>query len=79
MISSKGSGILLIVLGIVLCACLITFQYLHCVDMWRSDKTMLFDSATDYFFEVSTGAIIVSVLLGCVPVITGISLLLKKN
>ena len=79
MISSKHCGILLIVLGIVLCAGLITFQYLHCVDMWQSDKTMLYDSATEYFFAVSTGAIIVSVLLGCVPVITGISLLSKKH
>lgn len=79
MISSKRGGILLIVLGIALCAGLITFQYLHCVDMWQSDKTMLFDSAMDYFFEVSTGTILVSVLLGSIPVITGISLLLKKN
>ena len=79
MISSKRGGILLLILGVTLCVGLIAFQYLHCVDMWQSDKTMLFDSATDYFFEVSTGAIIASVLLGCIPVITGISLLLKKD
>ena len=79
MISSKRGGILLIVLGIAICVCLIAFQYLHCLAMWQSDKTMLFDSATDYFFEVSIGAILVSVLLGSIPVITGISLLLKKD
>ena len=78
-ISSKRGGILLIVLGIAICVCLIVCQYWHCVDMWYSDKTMLFDSVMDYFFEVSTGAILVSVLLGSIPVITGISLLLKKN
>ena len=79
MISSKRGGILLIVLGIAICVCLIAFQYLHCLAMWQSDKTMLFDSAMDYFFEVSIGAILVSVLLGSIPVITGISLLLKKD
>jgi len=73
----KSIGILLIVLGILICLGLITYQYLHCVNMWHSDKSMVFSSAAHYFFEVSSGAIMVSVLSGGIPVIAGIELLRK--
>ena len=74
----KVSGIILIILGVVICAGLIVYQYLHCVAMWNSDKSMLYDSAMDYFIEVSTGAMLISLVLGCIPAFLG-TLLLKKN
>ena len=84
MISSRDlkrlAGTLLIVIGIVLCCGLTTYQYLHCAEMYHLEayKTQMYDSVLDYFLEVSMGAIIISVLCGGVLVTSGI-LLRKKQ
>ncbi len=71
------SGIVLIILGIVICAGLIMEQYLHCVDMWHSEKSRIYDSVWEYFCNVSEAAVVSSVLLGSIPATIGI--LLCKN
>ena len=73
-------GIALIVAGIVFCFGLIYFQYLHCLDVWNNEsaKHLAYDSAMDYFFEVSMGAIIVAVFGGGALATIG-SLLCKKK
>ena len=84
MISSRAfrrfAGVLLIVVGIVLCCSLIAYQYHHCTQMYHVEayKTQMYDSVLDYFLEVSTGAIIISALCGGVLAIPGI-LLCKKQ
>ena len=70
--SRKVAGIICIILGVVLCVGLITFQYNHCVDMWNNTyKNREYASALEYFFEVSSGAIFISIAAGAIPVIYG--------
>ena len=68
----KAVGIISIILGVVLCVGLITYQYIHCVDMWNNTyKNREYTSALEYFLEVSNGAIFISVAAGVILVITG--------
>ena len=70
--SRKVAGVICIILGIVLCVGLITFQYNHCVEMWNNTyKNQEYASAMEYFLEVSNGAIFISIAVGVIPVITG--------
>lgn len=72
----KIAGITCVILGVVLCVGLITYQYIHCVDMWNNTyKNQEYASALEYFFEVSNGAIFISVVAGVILVITGGGLL----
>ena len=72
----KVAGIICIILGVVLCVGLITYQYIHCVDMWNNTyKNQEYASVLEYFFEVSNGAIFVSAAAGVILVITGGGLL----
>ena len=76
----KKAGIISVILGVVLCAGLITYQYAHCIDMWKNThKQQEFVSALEYFLEVSGGAIFISVVAGAVLVITGGGLLVPMN
>ena len=78
--SRKVAGIICSILGVVLCVGLITFQYNHCVDMWNNTyKNREYASAQEYFFEVSNGAIFISVVAGVILVITGAGLLAPMN
>ncbi len=68
----KVAGIISVILGVVICVGLITYQYIHCVDMWNNTyKNREYASVLEYFFEVSNGAIFISVAAGAIPVITG--------
>ena len=68
----KIVGIICIILGIVFCVGLIASQYIHCVDMWNSTyKNQEYASALEYFFDVSTGAILISVAVGAILAIAG--------
>ena len=76
----KIAGITCVILGVVLCVGLITYQYIHCVDMWNNTyKNQEYASALEYFFEVSNGAIFISVAVGVAMVITGRGLLAPMN
>ena len=78
--SRKVAGIICSILGVVLCVGLITFQYNHCVDMWNNTyKNREYASAQEYFFEVSNGAIFISVVAGVILVMTGAGLLAPMN
>jgi len=61
-------GVFLIVIGIVLCCGIIAYQYHHCSTMYYTEvyKTQMYDSLLDYFLEVSTGPIFLSIF--CVGV-----------
>lgn len=73
-------GWLLILLGIGLCVGLLTFQYLHCAELWSSThKELEFASTFDYFLSVSTGAIVLSVAVGGVLTVWGILLLPRRH
>lgn len=71
----KLTGISIVVLGIVLAAALLAFQYAHCVHMWTNEcKADEFRTAVDYFFEVSTGAVMISALIALFAAYFGIYL-----
>ena len=76
--SKRFLGIILIVVGIAFCFGLLLYQYQHCVDIWsNSNKHNLYPTALDYFYEVSLGAIIISLFGGIVLVAEGIVLCAK--
>ena len=78
-IALRTIAVILIVLGIAFCIGFIAFQYFHCVDIWNtSHKSQEFASASEYFFAVSKGAILIALVGGSIPVIVG-SLLLRKT
>ena len=76
----KLAGIICIVLGIALSAGLIAFQYNHCVDMWsNTHKGQEYASALDYFWEVSNGAIFISIVILVISAVAGASLLRQSE
>ena len=73
--TTKIWGTLLIVLGAAICFGLIAFQYQHCVNMWSTTyKGQEYATALEYFFAVSKGAILISVVAGSIPALSGIIL-----
>lgn len=69
-------GICILLLGVVLAIGLLVSQYLHCVDMWvKEGKNAELLTATDYFVEVSGGAILISGLLMALFALLGVVIL----
>lgn len=74
-------GILLIVFGILLAVFLIKVQYDDCVHRWSNNLNGFgykYTSVWNCFIERSTGAIIFSVLIGMLSVVSGFELISKR-
>lgn len=78
--AKRITGIVLIILGILLVLCVMGIQVTACMDGWHNEfKARTFDSFGEYFFSVSKGAIVISVLLMVVPAAFGVGLLYGGN
>ena len=76
----KVIGLCIVLLGIIFAVCLIVSQYVHCIDMWVNEgKHSDFLTAADYFFEVSTGTILISGLTVLLSSILGIGICCTKT
>ncbi len=72
----KAIGISLILFGVLLTVGIIACQYWHCVQMWLNEgKIHMYQTAREYFFAVSKGAIFFAFVAGGIPVVAGIRLL----
>ena len=76
----KVIGLCIMLLGIIVAVWLIGSQYMHCVDMWLNEgKHTDFLTAANYFFEVSTGTILISGLTVLLSSILGIGICCTKT
>ena len=75
------SGIVLVLLGICITFFLIKYQHDDCAYLWTNDINAFgkkYDSVWDCFISRSKGAVIISILLGAVPVAIGCMLIKNR-
>lgn len=80
--AKKIIGVILILIGMLLIMLPILCQYYDCVQRWENDLDAFgrkYTSIWDCFWSRSKGAILVSLLLGSVPINAGIHYLFGLN